>query len=149
MAQNPNLFHHILVPTDGSEPSIAAGKLAVQLAACQEAVLTFVYVVDDRVADGLAGAPGQEAGQIQGNLEQSARRYLDYLSRLAAGAGLIANQTIRKGEPYREITALAREQQVDLIVIGQVGSRGLRRILIGSVTERVIEHSLCPVLVVK
>jgi nucleotide-binding universal stress UspA family protein len=38
---------------------------------------------------------------------------------------------------------------VDLIVIGQVGSRGPRRILIGSVTERVIEHAPCPVLVVK
>jgi nucleotide-binding universal stress UspA family protein len=149
MAENPNLFHHILVPTDGSESSIKAGRLAVQMATCQGSRLTFVYVVDDSVVGGLSGASGQEASQVQSNLEQSGKRYLDYLARLATVVELTASQTIRQGEPYKEITALAREQEVDLIVIGQVGSRGLRRILIGSVTERVIEHAPCPVLVVK
>jgi nucleotide-binding universal stress UspA family protein len=51
--------------------------------------------------------------------------------------------------PFSEITNLAREQGVGLIVIGQMAGRGPRRILIGSVTERVIEHAPCPVLVVK
>jgi nucleotide-binding universal stress UspA family protein len=149
MAHNPSLFHHILVPTDGSEPSIKAGMLAVRLATCHGARLTFVYIVDDTVAGGLADASGQELRQVQGSLEQGGQRYLNYLSRLAAEAQLQSSQSIRKGEPYEEITALAREQKVDLIVIGQVGRRGLRRVLIGSITERVIEHAPCPVLVVK
>jgi nucleotide-binding universal stress UspA family protein len=149
MAENPNLFHHILVPTDGSETSIRAGKLAIRLAACQEACLTLVYVVDDAVTGELAGASGQGARQVQADLEKSGQRYLDYLSRLAAAAELAVNQVIRHGEPYKEISELASEQNVDLIVIGQVGSRGLRRVLIGRVTERVIEHAPCPVLVVK
>ncbi len=72
---------------------------------------------------------------MQGSLEQGGQRYLNYLSRLATGMKLTSSQTIRKGEPYEEITTLAREQDVDLIVIGQVGRRGLRRILIGSVTD--------------
>jgi nucleotide-binding universal stress UspA family protein len=149
MAENLNLFHHILVPTDGSEPSLKAGRLAVRLAICQDARLTFVYVVDEAVTGELAGASGQEAHQVRSNLEQSGRRYLDYLSRLAAEVNLTYGQVIRRGEPYKEITALAREQDVDLIVIGQVGSRGLRRVLIGSVSERVVEHAPCPVLIVK
>ncbi len=149
MAEIQTLFHHILVATDGSQPSMTAGRLAVQLTALHKARLTFVYVVDDAVAAGLAGASGKEAKRVQSELELSGQRYLDYLSRLASEADLASNQVIRYGVPYREIAALAREQGVDLIVIGQVGSRGPRRILIGSVTERVIEHAPCPVLVVK
>ncbi len=149
MADNQTLFHHILVPTDGSESSVKAGRLAVRLAYCHGSRLTFVYVVDDTVAGGLADATGQEIRQVQNDLEQGGQRYLNYLTRLAAGGKLTSSQSIRRGEPYEEITALAREQGVDLIVIGQVGRRGLRRILIGSVTERVIEHAPCPVMIVK
>jgi nucleotide-binding universal stress UspA family protein len=149
MADIQTLFHHILVPTDGSQLSITAGRLAVQLAALHQARITFVYVVDAAVAEGVAGASGGEARQVQGELELSGQRYLDYLSRLASEANLAPNQALRHGVPFSEITNLAREEGVDLIVIGQVGGRGPRRILIGSVTERVIEHAPCPVLVVK
>jgi nucleotide-binding universal stress UspA family protein len=149
MTEIQPLFHHILVPTDGSRLSITAGRLAVQLAALHRADITFVYVVDAAVAEGVAGASGEEAKQVQSELELSGQRYLDYLSRLASEANLAPNQVLRHGVPASEITDLAREQSVDLIVIGQVGGRGPRRILIGSVTERVIEHAPCPVLVVK
>jgi nucleotide-binding universal stress UspA family protein len=149
MTETQTLFHHILVPTDGSQLSMTAGRLAVRLTALHKARITFVYVVDDTVAEGVAGASGREAKQVQSELELSGQRYLDYLFRLASEADLAPNQVIRHGVPYKEIAALAREQGVDLIVIGQVGSRGPRRILIGSVTERVIEHAPCPVLVVK
>jgi nucleotide-binding universal stress UspA family protein len=149
MTEIQPLFHHILVPTDGSQLSITAGRLAVQLAALHRANITFVYVVDTAVAEGVAGASGGEASQVQSELELSGQRYLDYLSRLASEANLTPNQVLRHGVPASEITNLAREQSVDLIVIGQVGGRGPRRILIGNVTERVIEHAPCPVLVVK
>lgn len=149
MAEIQALFHHILVPTDSSQSSMMAGRLAVQLTALHKARITFVYVVDDAVVEKLAGASGRVAKPVRSELELSGQRSLDYLSRLASEVDLTSNQAIRHGVPYREITNLAREQGVDLIVIGQVGSRGPRRILIGSVTERVIEHAPCPVLVVK
>jgi len=149
MAETQALFHHILAPTDGSRPSMTAGRLAVQLTTLHRARITFVYVVDDTVVEKLAGASGRAAKRVQSELELSGQRSLDYLSRLASEADLTSNQVIRHGLPYKEITNLAREQGVDLIVIGQVGCRGPRRILIGSVTERVTEHAPCPVLVVK
>ena len=149
MKERPTVFRHILVPTDGSKPSIAAGRLAVQLATSQGAQITFMYVVDTAVVDELTGTSGKLVQQVRQELERTGQRYLDYLSRLASGADLDARQVIRRGTPYGEIESLAREQDVDLIVIGQVGQRGLRRILIGSVTERVIEYAPCPVLVVK
>jgi len=149
MAEAKTLFRHILAPTDGSQPAMQAGRLAVRMAAMFNCRLTFVYVVDDAVASEMASASKKDKQQALGELESSGQRSLDYLCRIAGEAGLAADQVVRKGEPCSEITNLAREGEVDLIVIGQVGSRGLRRVLIGCVTERVIEYAPCPVLVVK
>ena len=149
MMERRAIFGHILVPTDGSQPSIAAGQLAIQLAASLGAQITFVYVVDTAVVDELTETSGKLVQQVRQELERTGQRYLDHLSRLAVNAGLQVNRLIRRGTAYGEIESLAREQGVDLIVIGQVGHRGPRRILIGSVTERVIEYAPCPVLVVK
>ncbi|MBC7261302.1 MAG: universal stress protein, partial [Chloroflexi bacterium] len=55
------LFRHILVPTDGSQPSVIAGKLAIQLALLHQAQITFVYVVDDTVVEELASVSGRMA----------------------------------------------------------------------------------------
>jgi nucleotide-binding universal stress UspA family protein len=149
MAETQALFRHILVPADGSQPSVAAGRLAVQLAAVHRARITFVYVVDSSAIGEMTGTLRKTAQQVQHELELAGQRCLNHLACLAANADLTADQVIRYGTPYSEVERLAREQQVDLIVIGQVGHRGPRRILIGSVTERLIECAPCPVLVVK
>jgi nucleotide-binding universal stress UspA family protein len=59
------------------------------------------------------------------------------------------HQTIAFGVPYTEISNLAEKDGANLIVIGQIGRHGPRRLMMGSVTERVIELAPCPVLVVK
>ncbi|OGO05917.1 MAG: hypothetical protein A2Y73_03505 [Chloroflexi bacterium RBG_13_56_8] len=115
----------------------------------ERARITFVYVVDTSVVEELTDASGGVAKQVRGELERTGQRYLNHLARLATNADLEVNQVIRYGKPYSEIESLALEEHVDLIVIGQVGQRGPRRILIGSVTERVIEYAPCPVLIVK
>jgi nucleotide-binding universal stress UspA family protein len=148
MTEVPGLFHHILVPTDGSEASIAAGRLAIRLASFHHARVTFIYVADVSVVDQLADASGRVAGEVRNELLATGQRYVDYLARLATEAGLKTERVLRSGVPHDEIERLARELPVDLIVMGRVGRRGLRRILIGSVTERVIEYATCPVLIV-
>jgi nucleotide-binding universal stress UspA family protein len=147
MAQG--IFHHILAPVDGSGPAIEAGRFAIKLAALYETRITFVYVVDTVLVDELMAVSRKPAEQIRQDLEITGQRYLDHLARLAAEAQLEVDQVIRHGTPYLEITRLAGEQGVDLIVIAQVGRRGPPRILVGSVTERVLEYAPCPVLVVK
>jgi nucleotide-binding universal stress UspA family protein len=149
MEQPTNFFRHILVPTDGSEPATTAGRFAIRLAAAQKARITFVYVVDTTIANELQDISGKTTQQVLQELERTGQRHLDYLGRQATAAQLTAAHYIRKGIPSSEITQLAGEQGVDLIVIAQVGHHGPRRILIGNVTERVIESAPCPVLVVK
>ena len=142
-------FTHSLVPTDGSETSINAGRLAIQIAVLHNIPITFVYVVDSAVVDEIAGVTSKTAEMVHCELEAKGRRYLGYLSRLARDRGLQTDQVVRHGIPHSEIANLAGEQGIDLIVIGQVGRHGPRRVLIGSVAERVIEYAPCPVLVVR
>jgi nucleotide-binding universal stress UspA family protein len=56
---------------------------------------------------------------------------------------------LREGAAWREIDAFARERQVDLIVVGSHGRRGLPRALLGSVAEKIVRTAACPVLVVR
>jgi nucleotide-binding universal stress UspA family protein len=142
-------FTHILVPVDGSEPSINAGRLAIQIAATHSVCITFVCVIDEIVAERLARATSKPTEATTQELEDKGRHYLDYLSRQARNRGLKPEQVVRHGIPHREITDLARERGVDLIAIGQIGRHGPHRIHIGSVAERVIECAPCPVLVVR
>jgi nucleotide-binding universal stress UspA family protein len=141
-------FTHILIPTDGSDNSIRAGRLAVEMAILHHAQVTLVYVVDSATVDEIAAATAKTSAAINRELELQGRRYLDYLARLAEASNVQAEQVILQGTPYREIAELARERDVDLIVIGRVGCRGARCALVGSVAERVIEYAHCPVLVV-
>jgi nucleotide-binding universal stress UspA family protein len=143
-----SLFKHILVPTDGSENSVQAGRMAIQMAALHHSQVTLAYVVDSATVDEIAAATAKTSAAIRRELELQGRRYLDYLARLAGASNVQAEQVIREGTPYREIADLARECRIDLIVIGRVGCRGARCALVGSVAERVIEYAHCPVLVV-
>jgi nucleotide-binding universal stress UspA family protein len=141
-------FAHILVPTDGSGTSVQAGRLAIQMAALHRSRLTLVYVLDSTIADEIAGVTAKKLDAVKQDLVAKGKSYLDYLVRLARASGVQAEQVIRHGTPYGEIANLARERDVDLIVIGRVGCRGARCALAGSVAERVIEYAHCPVLVV-
>jgi universal stress protein A len=55
----------------------------------------------------------------------------------------------RIGRAFDEITAAAREQKADLIVISTHGYSGVKHVVLGSVAERVVRHAPCPVLVVR
>jgi nucleotide-binding universal stress UspA family protein len=142
-------FTHILVPIDGSACSINAGRLAIELARALQARITFVYVVDTTAVEELAKASRHPVEQIQREMEANGQRYLRHLAQRARMHELEVKQTIRSGIPYAEISGLAQEDDANLIVIGQVGRHGPRRLMMGSVTERVIELAPCPVLVVK
>ena len=145
--EQQSLFHHILVPSDGSKSSLSAGRLAIQLARQNQARITFVYVVDSNITEELSISLRETVSQTQENLVKNAQQYLDYLTRLATN--LTTEQIILYGMPYIEIEKLAREKKVDLIVIGQISHSGPRRMLIGSVAQRVIETAPCPVLIAK
>ena len=86
---------------------------------------------------------------IAEQLEDSAERELPKLAECEECTGLDIEELVVHGEAASEIVRVAKDRQVDLIVISSHGRTGLGRILFGSTAESVVRHAPCPVLVVK
>lgn len=143
-----HVFRHILVPSDGTQVSVSAGRLGVQLASSQQAKLLFVYIVDSITLEDIASSLRKSRQQLADELRKRGEQYLHSLSLMAESAGLASEEIVRVGIPYVEIERISREYAIDLIVMG-VGHKKNRGIFIGDVTQRVMENVECPVLVVK
>ena len=137
----------ILIPIDGSDYSFRAADYGVGVAKMLGAEVWVIFVIDIVVLDRISKP--DERGDVESELKQSGQSYINYAAGLAAKAGVKATMQLVKGRPFEQIVHLARDLDIDLIVMGTYGLRGADRILIGSVAERVIEYSPCPVLVVK
>jgi len=138
----------ILVPIDGSAASRAAHSLALDLAAAYRAELIVLYVVDSSALEELSRLSGEETPRLIHDMEESGRSLLASRAREADTRAVTTTQDLHHGMPDEIIMREATRHQADLIVMGKVGRKGHRRSLLGSVTERVLESSDLPVLVV-
>jgi nucleotide-binding universal stress UspA family protein len=143
------IFHRILMPVDGSRSSAKAVRFALRLACQQGCEVIALHVVDEEMAGDMARYTGRKKAEILERMQRSGEGIVAEVRRLAQDEGAQVKAVAEVGVPYRVIIARTREEQADLIVMGTVGRKGPRRVLIGSVTERVIEYSPVPVLVVK
>lgn len=137
----------ILVPIDGSNYSNRAAEYAIGIAKAQNAEILLAYVVDELVVDQFAN--GAERSAIETELKNDGQRTLHYAESMLEKAGVKSSSMLLKGRPFEQIVNTTKSFDIDLVVMGTYGRRGAERILIGSVAERVIEYSPCPVLVVK
>ena len=144
------LFHHILVPIDGSGASLQAVQMALHIVQlCPSCQITVLYVIDKLVLNELARFSRRGEKEVEAELEEQGRRYLDLARKDAAGQGVTVDCQTAKGDPFEEIVAKANSLRADLIVMGHTGRRGTTRVLIGSVTQRVLDYAPCPVLVMR
>jgi nucleotide-binding universal stress UspA family protein len=144
---NSESIHKILVPIDGSDYSIRAAEYALGIAKAQGAEVVLVYVVDELVVDQFSSAAEKSA--IEAQLKNDGQHATRYAEGLMEKAGVKSSSMLLKGRPFEQIVNTTKSFNIDLVVMGTYGRRGAERILIGSVAERVIEYSPCPVLVVK
>jgi len=122
---------NILVATDGSKYSEAAAREAICIAKqCKSAL----------IAISVASSASEVA-----SAEENVKKITD----AAINEGVKAWGLTTTGKPYEVIVEMARQKRADLIVVGSHGRTGIERLLMGSVTERVIGHSETAVLVVK
>ena len=133
---------NILVPVDFSANSAAAVDYASSLANESGAELHLLHVHEDVVAfvEGFGGYPmPPDVEQIKASLEQVRPTTADIPFR----------RCFKMGHPADEIIQYAKENQIDLIVMGTHGRTGIDRLLIGSVAEGVVRRAPCPVLTIK
>jgi universal stress protein A len=141
----------ILLPTDFSECGNYALSYAASLARTFGASMICVHVIEPMVpAVGYSGLTEPlPIADISDQLEDSAERELPKLAECEECAGLEVEELIVHGEAASEIVRVAKDRNVDLIVVSSHGRTGLGRILFGSTAEAVVRHAPCPVLVVK
>lgn len=147
----------ILLASDGSEETTLAAQTAVDIADKTNSELHVVYVGELEYGypsyDPSYGVPDSDleyTQQIQEDLEQEARKALDAeVERVKAAGGRVVEAHLSMGSPDEEILKLAEDIGAGLIVVGSRGLGGIRRALIGSVSDSVVRHAHCPVLVVR
>ena len=140
----------ILLATDGSEEAELAALRAVDLAQCTDSELHVVHVgVLPKFLESYPGTLGYY-GKLYEQIEEESRRRLRKESwRVKAAGSTVAGAHLRMGKVDLEIVALAEELGVGLIVMGSRGLGGVRRALMGSVSDSVVRYAHCPVLVVR
>ncbi|HEX8845845.1 MAG TPA: universal stress protein [Pyrinomonadaceae bacterium] len=141
----------ILLPTDFSECASHALSYATSLAREFKASIICVHVVEPVVPTvGYTGITEPlPIADISEQLEDSATRELPKIAECEECSGLEVEEIIAHGDAAAEIVRVAKEHDVDLIVISSHGRTGLGRILFGSTAEEIVRHATCPVLVVK
>ena len=138
-------FNKILVPTDGSEYTKAAVRKAMELAKLSGGKVTALYVLDQTI---LTNMPMDTAVMnVYNTLEKEGKEAVDFVRDLGASEGVEVEVVIKEGTPVKVI--LDESANYDIIVMGTLGRTGMSKLLMGSVAERVVRASQCPVLVVR
>jgi nucleotide-binding universal stress UspA family protein len=134
----------ILLATDLSVASDGASTQAFDLARDLGADLLVLSVIDP-TSGRIAGRPGQRIDQLRAGREQAAQGLVTQ----GREAGIRVSFLIWEGSPGEAIVDVATSEAVDLVVVGSHGRGSIGRLLIGSVSDHVVRHASCPVLVVR
>lgn len=137
----------ILVPIDFSECSKKALRYAVPFAKEHDAAITLLYVVPANYAIGEYG--GIDYASLEAEMRASGEKQLSTLTVDEVREEVSADTMVRTGSVAAEIISAARNLPADLIILSTHGRTGLKHVLLGSVTEHVVRHAPCPVLVVR
>jgi len=146
------MFKNILIPTDGSELSQRAVKMAMELAKLHRARVTGIHVIPDYhllIAYEGAFDPITEE-RIEEEAKTRAQGYLAFVQKSAQDAGVTCDTVCETSDhPYDAILKTAEARQCDLIVMTSHGRKGLAAVLLGSETRKVLTHTRIPVLIVR
>ena len=143
-------LHRILVPIDFSKHSQNALNYAVAFAEKFGAEIYLLNVVQDLalfIPDAVTAVPPISPPVEQ--LTAAARSALNDAILKMPLQNIPHHAEVREGTPFYEIIQFAKEKSIDLIVMGTHGHSGLVHVLLGSVTEKVVRKSPCPVLTVR
>jgi nucleotide-binding universal stress UspA family protein len=154
----------ILLATDGSTEAELAARTAVDLSQKTDSELHLIHVMDvAKVGLSMAVLYSESTDpegvklpdpvleeELERSAKQEGREVLDEeVQRVRSAGGTVAQPHLRMGEVEREIVHLAEDLGAGLIVMGSRGRRGMKRALMGSVSDSVVRHAHCPVMVMR
>ena len=135
---------HILFPTDFSDAADGALATAIELARAFESQLTLLHVwsVPSSVYAEALTWPSDD-------MQRGARKYLDAALENARRSYPKTDALLKEGREWRQILAVVDELGCDLVVMGTHGRKGLSRVILGNVAEKIVRLSRVPVLTVR
>ena len=139
------IYKKILFPTDGSEFAKKAQKQALFLANVCGAEIIAISVTENNLVSGLP--LDDEVYQLNQILKERSEENLEEFDKLNKN-DLKITHVIKEGLPAKVILEVAKEEDVDLIVMGSSGKSGFDRFIMGSVADKVVNSAKCAVLVV-
>lgn len=144
------MYQRIMVAVDGSDTSTRGLNEAIRLAKDQKAHLAIVHVIDIVVAYGA----GQFSGIHSDATRALARDIAEHACKTAQAAGIEPEmqspEIVTTGYHVADtIAKIAEDWKADVLVVGTHGRRGVSRVLIGSVAERIVRVAPCPLLLVR
>ena len=138
----------IVCAFDGSEHSMKAAEYAADLAKRFEAKMALVYVVEPYAPP--VDLPGISfVDWIEPHRKAAERLVQDAKDVLEKKVGVACDTEVRIGGPANEVVRFAADRNADLLVVGSRGHGAVKRLLLGSVADRVVHLSHGPVLVVR
>lgn len=144
------MYKQILVPVDGSQTALSALHEAVRIASACGAQLFVVHVIDPYPFLGVGADYAVGQSEYLADATRNANTALNAALAVAQQAGVSAESATVEGHAAEEgILASAKTSGADLIVMGSHGRRGIEKLLLGSVTQRVLQDARVPVLVVR
>jgi nucleotide-binding universal stress UspA family protein len=138
-----NVFEQIIVPIDGSEYALKAAKKGLVLADILKVPITAIYVLNPQ----RFAVDAEIMSSLKVLLENKAYEYLEEIKALAKDVNCSLSTKIIVGIPSEEIISTAGVN--DLIILGHKGQTGLSRVFVGNVSEKVIHHAKCSVMIIR
>ena len=143
------MYKHLLLPTDGSEPSRSAAVRGIELASSVGARVTGLYAMPEfHVLTYRTEMLEDTKEQYAADCRTHAEQYLAVIRAAAQQAGVACETvSVTSDHPFEAIIETAERMGCDLIVMAAHGRRGLRGLLLASETNKVLTHTKLPVLV--
>ena len=148
------MFERILVATDGSKNSGKAAKFGIELAKLSGGKVIIVYVADigkysASLIPPFGGVSPETIDSVVASIREAGEKATLQVDELARASGIPSEKMIVEGNPPSEILRIAEDENIDVIIIGNIGKTGLEKFLMGSVAEKVVRNSKRPVLIVR
>lgn len=143
------MFRHILVPTDGSASSDIAVQSAIRFAKSTGARVTGLHVIPPfHIVTARPDMIADTPEQYEKDSHELANKYLAAIQQCAREHDVPCDTVIARGDDvYQAIVQTAYDKQCDLVAMASHGRKGVRELLLGSETQKVLTHSQIPVLV--
>jgi len=135
----------IIVPVDFLKNADKLVDYSIKMAEKLSVAIHFIHVVTSPASDAMIGAPF--AAEYQGKMLSDAQERMANLLKDNSERCPNCTGEVVLGEPVDKIIEIAQDKRADLIIISTHGAKGLEKILLGSVAERVLKQAHCPVLI--